>query len=1089
MYLIVLFVKLALVLDLYHAGARHIAAVEIHRKFIPELEVVTSFNTVTHCEQRAKSYQKIKDTSIVAILTLSHEYQRPNILKSNAVTRQDVYDTDFLRDQQKLNGFQNWATDSGKGQMLRAERLKSTGTSIMKLTDGDLKYYSLSNNIGKINKVLSSSKNIALKNGQKIYKDSKRIRRAIETENQNTTGYSVECEVPSLSCRNCCNNSSNCSHQSTFCRCDPQCTFYNDCCVDYETFCGKKEEISFGIDREGLSCIIPQYVDLNSDSTRVWMVNKCPNNRKIDEISQSCENADELELNITNIQKLVPVIGQNKLTFRNQFCAKCNGIEHFEYFGFNLKCYVVPPASISSFAELTEFASKYCAPNNWLFIFREANQPIRECNQYFRNLCPTLNELNETCNQRPLCVNCTSRIHWCNLNLSKWDDNAEKTCTKLCIGEGGVSPSDSPGYIGPSITSITSFTVALRLSKQGAVFEVKEPRCPLNGQFYDRYLETCRAGQSISSPVKHNLDRYDVVVWLDTKGRKGRQLYPTLNETISSLAELFNFKRSQVSVLQDIQTENPTYRVIRFELELTSEQMLRLGKDNHTNDAMLRFGNDSGISTNVLPLRRLLFFSRKFNVTISKPGWDVDDTVYKNNLTLTVFKTTSRQLACIGKQTYPKGTYSLLQYGKYYINSTGETFAKNQVFFDEDRNDSISVCVQIVPKDCDGLRINLTSEEYVKFDNLSIFYNRTKTIYDFGEYDIENGNIFMCIPEYSSKIIHWIPGDSDVVEKYLTLICLVVSLACLFLVIQTYLIFAELRNLPGKNVLSLSISLFLVQLLWLIPDRRYSSTLCHIAAVIKHYLFLVSFVAMATIAWDTHSVFASNDLPKPSSSKFYKYSAIVWGLPAMFVAACAVVDQKEIYAVYANDLLCCWATPVIQYHIIRPDCILYATCSPQKNARTLARKRIQLYSFNFFYELANFQDDLRFFVYFDDGEVEYDADSAEEKNKICSLLDGIVSDNKNLQFSGLNSLSRARAASLSVKRVIKEGQIEKRGHSAAFLTWSKRYLRIKEGELAYYKVGEENMTALNIIKLGPGHAFIKKAEHNAFIVSTQKKEY
>lgn len=29
-----------------------------------------------------------------------------------------------------------------------------------------------------------------------------------------------------------------------------------------------------------------------------------------------------------------------------------------------------------------------------------------------------------------------------------------------------------------------------------------------------------------------------------------------------------------------------------------------------------------------------------------------------------------------------------------------------------------------------------------------------------------------------------------------------------------------------------------------------------------------------------------------------------------------------------------------------------------------------------------FQDDLRFFIYFDDGEVEYDADSAEEKNKV-----------------------------------------------------------------------------------------------------------
>ncbi|XP_028410081.1 formin-like protein 2 [Dendronephthya gigantea] len=137
------------------------------------------------------------------------------------------------------------------------------------------------------------------------------------------------------------------------------------------------------------------------------------------------------------------------------------------------------------------------------------------------------------------------------------------------------------------------------------------------------------------------------------------------------------------------------------------------------------------------------------------------------------------------------------------------------------------------------------------------------------------------------------------------------------------------------------------------------------------------------------------------------------------------------------------------------------------------------------------EDDLRFFIYYDDGDVEYDADSAEEKIKICSLLDGIVSDNKNTTASGrLSSLPRARAATtLSIRRAIKEGQIEKRGHSAAFLTWSKRFLRIREGELAYYKVGEENMTALNIIKLGPGHAFIKKSEHNVFIVSTQKKEY
>lgn len=43
--------------------------------------------------------------------------------------------------------------------------------------------------------------------------------------------------------------------------------------------------------------------------------------------------------------------------------------------------------------------------------------------------------------------------------------------------------------------------------------------------------------------------------------------------------------------------------------------------------------------------------------------------------------------------------------------------------------------------------------------------------------------------------------------------------------------------------------------------------------------------------------------------------------------------------------------------------------------------------------------------------------------------------------------------------------------------------------LSYYIIVCMSQTALNIIKLGPGHAFIKKAENNMFIVSTQKKEY
>ena len=279
------------------------------------------------------------------------------------------------------------------------------------------------------------------------------------------------------------------------------------------------------------------------------------------------------------------------------------------------------------------------------------------------------------------------------------------------------------------------------------------------------------------------------------------------------------------------------------------------------------------------------------------------DTIFwnGNNKTVPEFDAIlTRRHACIKKKTYSQDNYTLMENGEYYyINSTGKKLPRKRVFFEGDGvwNTTISVCDQMA---------FLTCAE-VDLDNLKTYYS--------SEHDLENETIFMCV-EVSPKKKYFIRSKSNVNRIYLSLVCLILSLVCLFLVIQTYLIFPELRNLPGKNLLSLSISLFLVQLLWLIPDQLYSPTWCHVAAIMKHYLFLVSFVAMAIIAWKTHAVFTTQEVPLQKSEmkkcekrKFYKYSAIVWGLPAVFVVTCAVVDDKDIYAVYVNDLLCWFDNP------------------------------------------------------------------------------------------------------------------------------------------------------------------------------------
>ena len=719
------------------------------------------------------------------------------------------------------------------------------------------------------------------KTGEKRNRYPERVRKAAQSERLNKTEMSEQCKIPlMLSCMGCCetgSDSNNCYTRAKICNCDSQCTFYNDCCVDYVEYCGKTQQISYDIDAQGVSCIEPNHVTLN-DVLRIWMVNKCPKSRKIDEISRNCEIDENQQLKVSNLRNFVPVFSENNLVFRNEFCAKCNSVENFEHFNEQVKCNVVPLPSMS-LTKLDEFVSKYCE----IFIYKEGGQTItRPC--YRTELCLPIRS--GRCNQT-FAYECGAKEYLCPEGILREKRFGRCLSWALSVFRENVKLIAS--------TLGLPFHIVFDVSDGKFISYVKRASCRSAKKLYDPYLEICRQTQVIP-PVKENHDSYDVAVWFDC--RKIR--LPSMNQTIFSLTQHFNLERSQVSDLEHVRLEDTTKSrsaAIRFKLQLTNEQTLRLAKTNSTDDLMFRFESDLTNCTNCLPLRRLLFFSEKFNLSI-------------NSKIITVFKTTSRQLACIRKQTYSHGSYTSIKNGKYfYINSTGKTFSKKQVFFEDGTlNTSISVCQQIVFSTCVGHRVKLTSEEYIKFDNLSIFYKRTKTIKDFGEYEIENGQIFVCFPSLSRFNV----SDSFVIQAYLNWACLALSVTCLFLVIQTYALFPDLRHLPGKNILNLSTSLFLGQLLWLIPGKWYPSRgLCHIVAVIRHYLFLVSFVSMAVITWHTYLVFARNEVPRqrPALKErerkvFYKYSTIVWGVPAVFVIVCAVVDLKDVYAVYANELLC-----------------------------------------------------------------------------------------------------------------------------------------------------------------------------------------
>ncbi|XP_012564642.1 formin-F-like [Hydra vulgaris] len=130
-------------------------------------------------------------------------------------------------------------------------------------------------------------------------------------------------------------------------------------------------------------------------------------------------------------------------------------------------------------------------------------------------------------------------------------------------------------------------------------------------------------------------------------------------------------------------------------------------------------------------------------------------------------------------------------------------------------------------------------------------------------------------------------------------------------------------------------------------------------------------------------------------------------------------------------------------------------------------------------------DSTRIIVQFENGSyIEIESKSLEEKNQLSHLLFSILNQDHHY-LPILNSIVAKR------ERIILEGILEKKGRNAAFLKWTKRYVKVLPGEIMYFKVGdqENESTALNIISLTVGDVVLKRNFDSGFTLLVKEKEY
>ena len=101
---------------------------------------------------------------------------------------------------------------------------------------------------------------------------------------------------------------------------------------------------------------------------------------------------------------------------------------------------------------------------------------------------------------------------------------------------------------------------------------------------------------------------------------------------------------------------------------------------------------------------------------------------------------------------------------------------------------------------------------------------------------------------------------SSVVLIYITFTGTLLSVISLCCLIYIYLCFKELRNLPRKCLISLSVALLFYQAIFLGTAKSHDvASLCKAVAIFLHLFLLAAFSWMSVLAFDTASTFTVKD--------------------------------------------------------------------------------------------------------------------------------------------------------------------------------------------------------------------------------------
>lgn len=233
------------------------------------------------------------------------------------------------------------------------------------------------------------------------------------------------------------------------------------------------------------------------------------------------------------------------------------------------------------------------------------------------------------------------------------------------------------------------------------------------------------------------------------------------------------------------------------------------------------------------------------------------------------------------------------------------------IVFEECEDDHIydpfsEICRKVAckGKECSRIKPNVTCTEMTRLalDEYDIYENstvieRTSGIHfppDYYSCKGQESGVLVCVELNKTYTRQMKQSVVPFVEKWLTFSGLLLSIIFLTILILIFSWKSELRNIPGKCLMCLSLSLLVSQITFLTSPRvEKRDFLCKFIAILLHYGWLSSFCWMTAISIDVWRTFAKSGFSslKQQPNRFTYYCLFCWFIPLIIVAISILIDN------------------------------------------------------------------------------------------------------------------------------------------------------------------------------------------------------